>query len=80
MFYNGATQDAQWRIGWASFDRKLAKLVDRCTEPLIVPQGAISEGATDIAFAASAVERDGTVLLYFSQSDQDLRCAVLRRG
>ena len=79
MFYNGATEDAQWRIGWATFDRRLDELVDRCEEPLIVPDGPISEGATDIAFAASVVERDGKVLLYFSQSDQDLRCAVLRR-
>lgn len=79
MFYNGATENAQWRIGWAAFDKTLNKLVDRCEEPLIEPDGAISEGATDIAFAASAVERDGQVFLYFSQSDQDLRRALLRR-
>ena len=79
MFYNGATRDAHWRIGWAMFDPGLTRLVDRSEEPLVEPQGAISGGATDIAFAASAVERDGSVLLYFSQSDQDLRRAVLRR-
>ena len=78
MFYNGATQDAAWRIGWATFDSGLAKVVDRCDEPLVVPQVEVSEGASDIAFAASAVERDGEVLLYFSQSDQDLRCATVR--
>lgn len=80
MFYNGATQDAKWRIGWATFDQGLTKLVDRCDEPLIRPEGALSGGATDIAFAASAVERDGKVLLYYSQSDQDLRCATITRG
>ena len=80
MFYNGATQDATWRIGWATFDETLTKLVDRCDEPLICPEGARSGGSTDIAFAASAVERDGKVRLYYSQSDQDLRCATIRRG
>ena len=79
MFYNGATQDARWRIGWATFDRRLGKLVDRCEEPLIEPVGPLGDGATDIAFAASVVEHAGEVLLYHSQSDQDLRCAVVRR-
>ncbi|MDQ2765422.1 MAG: hypothetical protein M3Y22_18670 [Pseudomonadota bacterium] len=79
MFYNGATQDAKWRIGWASFDAKLAKVTARCDDPLITPNEPIGAGSTDIAFAASAVELDDEVLLYFSQSDQDLRCARLRR-
>ena len=79
MFYNGATQDAEWRIGWATFDRHLTKVVHRCEEPLIKPQGPISMGATDIAFAASAVEVEDKVLLYYSESDQDLRCATLKR-
>ena len=79
MFYNGATENAQWRIGWATFDKRLDRLVDRCEGPLIAPEAPLTDGATDIAFAASAVEHDGKVLLYFSQSDQDLRCAVLTR-
>lgn len=79
MFYNGATQDATWRIGWATFDQRLTKVTGRCEEPLIQPGGPHSEGSTDIAFAASAVETDGKVLLYYSESDQDLRCATLRR-
>ena len=78
MFYNGATRDANWRIGWATFNKRLTKTVARCDDPLILPDGPLSEGASDIAFAASAVEYEGQVLLYFSQSDQDLRCAVLR--
>lgn len=77
LFYNGATQDARWRIGWAQFDRKFTKLVGRCDEPLICPEGPLAEGATDIAFAASAVERDRQVWLYYSQSDQDMRRATL---
>ncbi len=80
MFYNGATQDAKWRIGWATFDAELSEVTERCDGPLIVPQQPLREGATDIAFAASAVETDNDVLLYYSQSDQDLRCARLRRA
>lgn len=78
MFYNGASQDAAWRIGWASFDKRLTRVVDRCEEPLIVPVSSRPVGESDIAFAASAVEMDDHVLLYFSESDQDLRCAVVR--
>ena len=37
MFYNGATQDARWRIGWIAFDRDCTTVIDRCIEPLIVP-------------------------------------------
>lgn len=79
MFYNGATQDAAWRIGWATFDQRFTKVVERCEEPLIEPQGSLSAGSTDIAFAASAVEMQDTVLLYYSQSDKHLLCATLRR-
>ena len=78
MFYNGATQDAAWRIGWATFDQRLTRIVERCDEPLIVPEPSLGEGESDIAFAASAVEMDDHVLVYFSQSDQDLRCATVR--
>ena len=78
MFYNGATQDAQWRVGWAAFDKHYTNVVARSDDPLIVPD-TVGDGATDIAFAASAVETDEGILLYFSQSDQDLRCALIRR-
>ena len=80
MFYNGATKEAQWRIGWAVFDKGLSRLVARCDEPLVVPDGKRSDGDSDIAFAASAVEYDGDVRIYFSQSDRDIRCAMIRRG
>ena len=36
MFYNGATDDARWRIGWIAFDADFTRVVDRCVEPLIV--------------------------------------------
>lgn len=80
MFYNGATQDAKWRIGWAAFDREMTCVTQRCADPLICTVEPAGDGATDIAFAASAIARDGEVWLYYSQSDQDLRRAVLKRA
>ncbi len=79
MFYNGATEQAEWRIGWAMFDKGFTKIVERCDEPLVSPTGHLAAGITDIAFAASLVETRGTLALYFSQSDQDLRRALIRR-
>ena len=40
MFYNGATADARWRIGWIAFDENYTRVVDRCIEPLLVPPPA----------------------------------------
>lgn len=76
MFYNGATRDAKWRVGWAAFDPELSRIVDRCDDPLIVPDAAQGD-ATDIAFAASAVEQDGRIALYYSLSDRALRRAII---
>ncbi len=77
MLYNGATESAHWRIGWAAFDPKYAYVRARGEEPLIKPPHVEGE-ATDIAFAASAVEQKGEVWLYYSISDQRLMRAVLR--
>ena len=79
MFYNGATQSAEWRIGWVRFDAKLERVVERSADPLIEPDEH-SGAATDIAFAASAVEMRSQTWLYYSQSDQNLRRAVLKGG
>src|SRR3546814_12457713 len=38
MFYNGATRDADWGIGWISFNRDFSKVTGRCTLPLLGPQ------------------------------------------
>jgi len=78
MFYNGATRDAHWRIGWVAFDAEYTRVVARSDNPLIVPPPP-SGDATDIAFAASAVEEAGTIYLYYSVSDQDLFRAAIRR-
>ncbi len=54
MFYNGATHDAHWRIGWVVFDRDYSRIVARCDDPLITPPVA-APGGVDIAFAASCL-------------------------
>jgi predicted GH43/DUF377 family glycosyl hydrolase len=76
MFYNGATRDAHWRIGWIQFDSCFHRVVDRCQEPLIIPSDLV-EGATDIAFAASALEFGDHIWLYYSIADMDLHRATL---
>jgi len=80
MFYNGATADARWRIGWAVFDRGCTRIVDRGIEPLIVPPPATDRTDTDIAFAASAVVQDGQIWLYYSLEDRKLARARIRRS
>ena len=77
MFYNGATRDAHWRIGWVELDAALGKAQARCTEPLLTPDVA-ADGATDIAFAASAVVRGSRIHLYYSVSDKDIFRATVR--
>lgn len=64
MFYNGATREAKWRIGWATFDETYNRVVARCEQPMITPPPPGKTTDTDIAFAASSVEEDGAVYLY----------------
>lgn len=80
MFYNGATHDARWRIGWVAFDRDCRHVVDRGIEPLITPPPVADRTATDIAFAASVIERDDVVWLYYSLEDRRLARACIRRS
>lgn len=79
MFYNGATRDARWRIGWVAFDRDYTRVVDRCIEPLIVPPPQPEREAADIAFAASVVDMGDTVHLYYSLADRTLERATVRK-
>lgn len=79
MFYNGATRDARWRIGWIAFDAQYSRIVDRCIEPLITPPPALDRSATDIAFAASVVVVDQAIWLYYSLEDATLYRAIVRR-
>ncbi|MDP9421571.1 MAG: glycosidase [Pseudomonadota bacterium] len=79
MFYNGATDDARWRIGWITFDQGCECITDRGVEPLLMPPPATDREATDIAFAASAVlQQDGTIHLYYSLEDRKLSRALVR--
>ena len=79
MFYNGATHDARWRIGWVAFDRDCLRVVDRGIEPLITPPPVDDRSATDIAFAASVIVQEKAIWLYYSLEDRRLARARIRR-
>lgn len=79
MFYNGATADARWRIGWIAFDENYTRVVDRCIEPLLVPPPPKQRAGTDIAFAASCLDEFPDIFLYYSLEDRLLRRARVRR-
>jgi predicted GH43/DUF377 family glycosyl hydrolase len=79
MFYNGATRDARWRIGWVAFARDCMSVVDRGIEPLITPPPVDDRSAPDIAFAASVVAGTGAIWLYYSLEDRRLVRALIRR-
>ncbi len=79
MFYNGATHDARWRIGWISFDADFTQVTGRGLEPLLLPPPPTKRDATDIAFAASTVMAGDRIALYFSLEDRILRRALIGR-
>jgi len=79
MFYNGATHDARWRIGWISFDPDFTRVTGRGLEPMLVPPPPTHRDSTDIAFAASTVMDGDMIALYFSLEDRMLRRALIRR-
>lgn len=79
MFYNGATRDARWRIGWVAFDRDMRKVVDRCIQPLLTPPPGLDRTDTDIAFAASVIVQAGAPWLYYSLEDRRLSRARIKR-
>jgi predicted GH43/DUF377 family glycosyl hydrolase len=78
MFYNGATADARWRIGWIAFDETYSRVVDRCIEPMLVPPPPRQRAGVDIAFAASCLDDGETIFLYYSLEDRLLRRARIR--
>lgn len=77
LFYNGGDETDGWRVGWAILNRDLTRVVDRCTEPLIVPSDLPGPDARDMAFVSSAVEHNGKLLLYYTVADRDLRMAEI---
>ena len=78
MFYNGATHDARWRIGWVGFAPDFTRVTGRGLEPLLVPPPATNRADTDIAFAASTVMEGELIALYYSIEDRILRRALVR--
>lgn len=80
MFYNGATRDARWRIGWVAFDRDCTRVVARGIQPLITPPPVDDRTATDIAFAASVIVDQDRIILYYSLEDAKLARAEIRRS
>ena len=80
MFYNGATMDARWRIGWIAFDADCKAVIDRGIMPLVTPPPEADRTATDIAFAASVVCVGGQIWLYYSLADKKLARGLVRRS
>ncbi len=80
MFYNGATRDARWRIGWVAFDPDYTRVVARGIQPLVTPPPSDDRSATDIAFAASVVVTSDAIWLYYSLEDRRLARAAIRRS
>lgn len=80
MFYNGATRDARWRIGWVMFDADCTRVVERCVEPMLTPPPNDLRTDTDIAFAGSVVSVDDAIWLYYSLEDRRLARALIRRS
>jgi beta-1,2-mannobiose phosphorylase / 1,2-beta-oligomannan phosphorylase len=79
MFYNGATADARWRIGWISFAPDFSRVTGRGLEPILMPPPAKTRDATDIAFAASCLVECDAIWLYYSLEDRILRRARIHR-
>ena len=78
MFYNGADENTDWGIGWVAFSPDLARVIARSEKPLIGPPSDVT-GTRDISFAASLVDNEGTLWLYFSRNDRELRRATIMR-
>ncbi len=76
MFYNGATRDPKWRVGWISFDDCFEKVVGRCGAPIIAPPPPRGD-ETDIAFSASLVRAADALWLYYSVADKYLYRAIV---
>src|SRR5947209_9099776 len=79
MFYNGSTKKTAWRVGWIAFDATYTRVVARCKEPLFTPPPP-DPGYRDIAFAASTVEADGDIWLYYSLADKEMMRGTLQRS
>jgi predicted GH43/DUF377 family glycosyl hydrolase len=70
LFYNGASKEAAWRIGYAVLDQTGTMALDRPAAPIIEPFDLAGDD-TNIAFAASAiVENAKNAYVYYSVADR----------
>ncbi len=79
MFYNGANEQALWRIGWIAFDENLTRVIARSDHPLVEPS-PVQPPYRDIAFANSLIVHDKDIWLYYSVADMDVRWATVVRS
>lgn len=77
MFYNGATHEGEWGIGWVVFDHANDRILDRCEDPLIAPPGKAD--GRNMAFAASLIDGGEVIHLYLSYNDRTCHRATVRR-
>lgn len=77
MFYNGATREPKWAIGWVVIDDETLHEVARCETPLIVFD---NPGCDDchFAFASSLVSDADHLWLYLTRDDREPMRATLR--
>lgn len=68
LFYNGANEKANWRIGVAELDED-GNMIARA-ESFIISPLEVRDGETDIAFAASAVRVGDLIWLYYTTADK----------
>ncbi|GAC1499962.1 MAG: hypothetical protein NVS1B2_24170 [Vulcanimicrobiaceae bacterium] len=76
MFFNGGDESGAWRIGWVRFDANYRAVIDRGEEPVLAPPIRAGD-ESDIAFAASAFERDGRVAIYYTVADKLPKRAIV---
>lgn len=69
MSYNGADENACWRVGWVAFDKAYPKVAGSSEDPLIVPPPGEPRN-TDIAFVASSVAEKSGITLYYPVADK----------
>lgn len=77
LIYNGADRDGRWQIGWCALDPDCMRVLARPDEP-VVRASRNGPDQRELAFGASAVDRDGLLDVYYSIGDTDPARATLR--
>lgn len=79
MFYNGATRQPRWAIGWVVIDDVTMRETLRCETPLIAFDNP-GQGKRNFAFASSLVVAGARIWLYLTRDDRVMLRATLRLG